>query len=279
MPFSYKGIGGRTLGSTKHLRHLHWKELHRQISSFFAPLMAQCITLPLSSFLVEDSSRTLAFLFLPKLLPPEAAFLSFPPNLQAYHEGHFQDEGPFNACRRFDSHSAGASHHGISGVFKGQLKHYKETHIPTLEFLAPLAKAIQRLIKNSFPDIWEGILSDLPTDFPTIGGSIFQSIAVNYRCSSVLHRDVSDSLLAWIYYFDDFDDGQLCLPELGINIPVRPQSLFGLHGKYMFHSVLQHKGTRSSISFYVHYSTISQPAFDSVSPVVSFLMSDIDWSI
>lgn len=267
------------MGSTKNLRHLHWQQLHLQISSFFAPLMTECITLPLSSFRVEDSTGNLAFLFLPDPLPPEDAFVSFPGNLQAHYEAHFLTEGPFSACRRFDSHSANASHHGVSGVFKGELKHHKETHLPTLQFLAPLAKAIQRFLKDSYPDIWDDIVTQLPTNFPTIGGSIFQSIALNYRCSSVLHRDVSDSLPAWIYYFDDFSGGQLCLPELGINIPVRPQSLLGLHGKYMFHSVLQHQGTRSSISFYIHYSSISQPAFDSVSPVISSLMSDLDWSI
>lgn len=170
--------------------------------------MTECITLPLSSFRVEDSTGNLAFLFLPDPLPPEDAFVSFPGNLQAHYEAHFLTEGPFSACRRFDSHSANASHHGVSGVFKGELKHHKETHLPTFQFLAPLAKAIQRFLKDSYPDIWDDIVTQLPTNFPTIGGSIFQSIALNYRCSSVLHRDVSDSLPAWIYYFDDFSGGQ-----------------------------------------------------------------------
>jgi hypothetical protein len=45
---------------------------------------------------------------------------------------------------------------------------------------------------------------------------------MNFRTSMVYHRDPLDILPAWVYYFDSFEQGALSVPELGINIPVRP---------------------------------------------------------
>ena len=161
----------------------------------------------------------------------------------------------------------------------GVLVSFKHTHIPTLKFLAPLARAIQKAIRDFSPDLWDWIINSLPPDFPSIGGSIFQSIAINYWASCVLHRDVSDHLPSWIYYFDSFEKGELCLPELGINIPVHPTSLLGVHGMYFFHRVLPSEGDRSSISFYSHFSKFSFPNFLRCSPEILQLTSELDWRI
>ena len=274
MPFEYKGIRGRTLGDTQKLEHLHWSELHPRISLFFAPLMESSSTLPKKTLHVRDSEGEMALCFFPS--PFTSSFRNFPKYLHLHHEQFFVTEGGFCAGRRFPSHSPHASHHGISQVYNGTLMHHSSTHVPTLKFLSPLAKEIQRLIWKTYPDLWKKINESLPP-WKGIGGSIFQSIALNYRASTVLHRDVSDELPAWIYYFDDFEAGELWIPELGIKVPVESTSLVGLHGKYLFHSVLPHKGFRSSISFYCHHSFLHSPSFSKVSDVVSTCQHHIDW--
>jgi hypothetical protein len=79
--------------------------------------------------------------------------------------------------------------------------------------------------------------------------------------------------------FDSFTGGELSLPELGINIPVAPQSLLGLNGKFLFHGVLALECHSSSISFYSHYSKFSVPNFSSMTPEITKLMNQIDWKI
>lgn len=279
LPFSYKGIGGRTIGLTHAREHLHWVSLHKQIASYFSPLLSNCLPLPCQNFHVLDKKNNLALCFLPNSLPPAISFLKFPKALHEHHLKFFESEGPFSAGRRFGSHSPHASHHGVAGVMNGILLPHKHTHLPTLKFLAPLARAIQQAIKDFSQDLWDWIKDLLPPDFPSIGGSIFQSIAINYRAACVLHRDVSDHLPSWIYYFDSFQNGELSVPELGINIPVRPTSLLGIHGKYFFHGVLPYTGTRSSISFYSHYSKFSFPKFSKCSPEIVELISQLNWRI
>jgi hypothetical protein len=278
LPFSYKGIGGRTLGLTKALEHLHWSAIHTNLRKFFAAF-PPCLTLPTATYHVSDNQDELVFCYLPSPFPPEIAFDSFPFDLHSHHQQFFVTEGPFSAGRRFESHMPHASHHGISDVSGGILNHHNNTHIPTLRFLSPLAKAIQNLIRLHCPELWETILQQLPPDFPSIGGSIFQTIALNYRTSSSFHRDVGDQLPAWIYYFDSFEEGHLSLPEFGINIPVAPKSLLGLHGKYFFHGVLPSRGYRSSISFYSHFSKQSYPTFQSVSDIIHEISKNLDWAI
>ena len=139
-------------------------------------------------------------------------------------------------------------------------------------------KKIQRIIRDSFPNIWNTFPQPDPA-FPTIGGSVFQSVALNYRTFCAYHRDSADDLPAWIYYFDFFEKGELYLPELGIDIPVAPTSLLGLNGKYVFHTALPHTGFRSSFSLYCHYSKFSYPKFSSLSPEVVELTTKIDWAL
>jgi hypothetical protein len=80
-------------------------------------------------------------------------------------------------------------------------------------FFSPLVKEMQRIIRDQFPDLWKFISENSIPNFPTIGGSIFQSIALNFRASTIWHRDVSDELPAWIYCFDSFTGGELSLPK------------------------------------------------------------------
>jgi hypothetical protein len=93
---------------------------------------------------------------------------------------------------------------------------------------------------------------------PTLGSSILQSSAANFRTSVVYPLD---TLPAWVYYFDSFEQGALSGPELGINIPVGPKSLLGLNGKCIFRGAVPHTRTRSSISFYCYYSVGTFPNF------------------
>ena len=272
------GIGGRTQGVTKVLEHKHWRKIHHQLEKYFSPFFLQRLSLPPGSYFVADSQNDLVFCYLPNPFPLNVGFLEFPFTIHQHHAKFFESEGPFSAGRRFDSHSPHASHHGISGVMSGILKAHKATHLPTLRFLSPLVKEIQRIIRDRLPEVWNSFPKPDPA-FPSIGGSIFQTVALNYCTSCAFHRDSSDDLPAWIYYFDSFEKGELYAPELGIDIPVSPKSLLGLHGKWVFHRALPHTGIRSSVSFYCHYTHLSYPKFETLSPEISVLMTKIDWAI
>jgi hypothetical protein len=114
-------------------------------------------TLPFRKFSVLDSENIPVFAFAPASFPPEISFLTFPPELNEHHRQFFVNEGPFCVRRRFPSHSAHASHHGISLVMNGRLLHHADTHFPTLHFLSPLVKEMQRIIRDQFPEMWKFI--------------------------------------------------------------------------------------------------------------------------
>jgi hypothetical protein len=250
--------------------------MHIQISEFFSKYGQ--VKLTPGIWQVVDSVRQLAVCFLPSVILEPIGFFKFPSKLRKWHSEIFEKDPAFRTSRRFLTHSSHATHHGMSSVQNGMLMAHHETHFPTLEFLSPLVIQIQKLIKAHCPEIWNTMVNELP-DFPGIGGSVFQSVAINYECSVCLHRDASDDMPAWIYYFGEFENGELWIPELGIAIPVKPLDLVGLHGKYLFHGVLKHSGSRSSISFYSHWNKYNQPNFLKTHPTIRKLQNELCWKI
>jgi hypothetical protein len=160
----------------------------------------------------------------------------------------------------------------------GVLQHHQETNLELLKFLSPLAKALQKTIFTRWPKVWEMLRKKNPS-WPGLGGSIFQTIAVNYRTSTTLHRDEGDFQMAWIYYFNDFSGGELEIPELRIKIPVQPCTLCGLHGRMLYHGVAPHTGHRSSISFYSHYIHGNDNAVKNFSELVLWMQTNLDWAL
>jgi hypothetical protein len=80
---------------------------------------------------------------------------------------HIIHHGTFTAGRRFCQHIPECIHHGISGVKQSVLSHHP-THMPTLKFLALLAKLIQTTIKEQLPQVWKETLARLGIHQPLV---------------------------------------------------------------------------------------------------------------
>jgi len=251
--------------------------MHHQLESHFAENLTRLRMLPSHHQIsVFDANNVPCILYTPKLCTTSGSFLHLPSSLHNAARDYFRKDGPFTAGRRFKTHQPQGSHHGISGVSHGILQSYSHTSFALLSFFSPLAIAIQRSIKEFWPEVWQWILERLPA-FTGIGGSIFQTIALNYRTNCALHRDVADRNLSWTYYFDDFSRGEVEIPEMEYAIPVQPRSLLGLNGNFFFHRAAAYAGERSCVTLYFHYSKDYEPKYSSISPNVIKLQHSLNW--
>ncbi|KAK7046462.1 hypothetical protein R3P38DRAFT_2688831 [Favolaschia claudopus] len=99
------------------------------------------------------------------------------------------------------------------------------------------AERVNKLIHARVRHVLASILKERPN--LDLGG-LFFAIAVKAGSSEVLHIDWNDNLhkFALIFCAGSFEGGEVCLPQLGRRIPLRPGSLLALRTRLLAHAAI-----------------------------------------
>jgi hypothetical protein len=63
----------------------------------------------------------------------------------------------------------------------------------------------------------------------------FTTIAVTNGISNVLHADRNDGGLTWVIPLGDWEGGDLCIPQEGIRVAVRPGDAIAFQANFIAH--------------------------------------------
>lgn len=104
-------------------------------------------------------------------------------------------------------------------------------------------------IEDLFPDEYSGLRLDadsLPGNVHTIAYP-FLSVVVNLNVATSAHRDRKDKGLCVVIAIGEFEDGELCLYELGLVVPLRSGDVLLFPSARITHYNIHFRGCRASI--------------------------------
>jgi hypothetical protein len=76
------------------------------------------------------------------------------------------------------------------------------------------------------------VIEDHP-DLDFLGA--FTTVAVTNGVSNVLHRDPGDGGLTWVIPIGDWDGADLCIPQAGIRVAMRPGDAVAFQANFLAH--------------------------------------------
>ena len=104
---------------------------------------------------------------------------------------------------------------------------------------------IQRLLPQEF--------RDLSLDAESLPGNVhpiaypFLSVVVNLNVTTLGHRDSKDKGFCVVIAIGDFENGELCLYEPGLVVPLRPGHFIIFPSARITHFNIHYSGCRASI--------------------------------
>ena len=104
-------------------------------------------------------------------------------------------------------------------------------------------------IRGTLPDQYKGLsvhADSLPGNVHTIAYP-FLSVVVNLNVATSSHRDHMDKELCVVLVIGDFEDGELCLYEPGLVIPIHSGDIIVFPSARITHFNIHYKGCRASI--------------------------------
>ncbi|KAI9768269.1 MAG: hypothetical protein M1839_004163 [Geoglossum umbratile] len=117
-----------------------------------------------------------------------------------------------------------------------------------------LFRTVDHKLRNAYQQTFQQLDSGESIFFTTEKKSeeLFplQAILVNTLTEPHIDRDDWVGGWAWIAPFGSFSKGDLCLPQLGIRVPLAPGAIAGLRGRELVHFTDKWVGSRYSI---VHF--------------------------
>lgn len=63
----------------------------------------------------------------------------------------------------------------------------------------------------------------------------FTTVAVTNGVSDVLHADREDAGLTWVIPLGEYEGGDLCIPQYGMRIPLKPGDAIAFHANILGH--------------------------------------------
>lgn len=76
------------------------------------------------------------------------------------------------------------------------------------------------------------LIEDLP-ELDFLGA--FTTVAVTNGISNVMHTDAGDGGLTWVVPIGEWEGGDLCIPQAGIRIEVRPGDAIAFQANFLAH--------------------------------------------
>jgi hypothetical protein len=100
-----------------------------------------------------------------------------------------------------------------------------------------LFRVIDNLMREQYRMVWEK--SQLAAKVSTTEDELFTLRAVLINVLTEAHIDCNDceNGWAWIGVLGDFHDGDLCMPQLGIQVPMPAGSITGMRGRDLEHFI------------------------------------------
>ncbi|RHZ71770.1 hypothetical protein Glove_253g25 [Diversispora epigaea] len=129
-----------------------------------------------------------------------------------------------------------------------------------IQGLQPLFDAVNNYFDVTYPVLYAKMKKlDLGPNVPKSFGA-FPTVSINFNCISQFHKDLKDhhNILCVVCPLGIFKGTHLVFPELKLAVEIKQGQAIAFRSNLLIHENLPVIGTRHSVVFYIHNSTIKQ---------------------